>query len=449
MTHIEGIAGSTWRRGEDGYEQARQDLIWQTMTPDRHPELIVRVSNEQDVVEAVRYARDHGLKVKARGGGHSFTGSALRSGVALDFSEYKEVTVDPETRTATITAGVEGSDLMAAILPHGLYFPGGHERTVGLAGYLLQGGFGWNGRALGPACASVRAIDVVTADGELIHSDDTTNPDFIWAARGAGSGYFGVVTRFYLDLQPLPASLRSSLYVYPIEAYDELVPWFLEVAATLPDWVEPWLISANPPGAEPGADPVLIVYAIAFADSDASATEALSAFETPPAGTEALQRRFSAETDFDECYDFFVTTGAGLDARYCFDGMWTEASAEALVPALREMYTSFPTPFSCAMFMPWVVRDVDGCFSMQTPLYLSPMAIWLDPADDDRLIGWATGHMKRLEPLAAGIQLADENLINRPAPFMAPERLERLESLRATHDPDGRFHSFLRSPADA
>ena len=443
MTNIDRIEGSVWKRGESGYEDARRHAVWQAMKPDRYPDLIVRATSEQDVVEAVRYAKRHGLRVKARSGGHSFTGSSLRSGLHIDFSAYKEVTVDATSRTATITPGVLGSELMGPLLEQGLYFPGGHYRGVGLGGYLLQGGFGWNGRTLGPACASVRAIDVVTAEGELIHSDETTNPDFLWAARGAGSGYFGVVTRYYLDVYPLPAAMRSSLYAYPIAAYDDLVPWFLETSAQAAHWVEPWLISAVPPGAPSGTDPVLIVFAVTFADSDQAAVEALSAFDNPPIKAAALQRRFAEPTDFTEGYDFFEGAGAGLEARHCFDGMWANAPLDVLIPRLKPMYTAFPNATSSAMFMPWVVREVNGAFSMQTPLYLSPMAIWDDPADDEKFVGWATGHMKRVEDLAAGIQLADENLINRPAPFMATDRLERLEDLRAKHDPDSLFHSYL------
>lgn len=443
MTHIEGIEGTVLKHGEEGYEDARRQAVWQAMKPGRYPDLIVRITNEQDVARVVLHAQQHGLKVKARSGGHSFTGSSLRSGVHIDFSAYKEITVDPATRTATVTPGVQASELSSALLEHGLYFPGGHYRGVGLGGYLLQGGFGWNGRSLGPACASVRAIDVVTADGEMIHSDDTTNPDYIWAARGAGSGYFGVVTRYYLDVYPLPDSMLSSLYVYPVSAYDDLVPWFLETAARAPAWVEPWLISAVPPGAPSGAEPVLIVFALTFADSDEAATAALSAFDTTPDGIDALQRRFAEPTDFAEGYDFFEGAGAGIEARRCFDGMWTEATPDVLAAELKPMYTDLPNTMSSAMFMPWVVHEVNGSFSLQSPLYLSPMAVWEDPEDDDRLIDWATNHMRRLEHLAIGIQLADENLVNRPAPFMAADRLERLEELRAKYDPDGRFHSYL------
>ena len=97
----------------------------------------------------MRYAREHGLKVKAVGGGHSYTNSAIRDGLLIDFTDFQEVEVDAEARTATVTPGVRGNDLNAVLHPHGLFFPTGHCPEVGLGGFLLQGGFGWNASTLG------------------------------------------------------------------------------------------------------------------------------------------------------------------------------------------------------------------------------------------------------------------------------------------------------------
>jgi hypothetical protein len=128
--------------------------------------------------------------------------------------------------------------------------------------------------------------------------------------------------------------------------------------------------------------------------------------------------------------------------------MWTDADPAKLTRELRELFETMPTPESSVLLTPWLETEVpDGVFSMQAPLYISPVGSWTDPQDDERCTAWATGQMRRLEPLAQGIQLADENLINRLAPFMAPDRLERLEQLRAQYDPDGLFHSFLVADA--
>jgi len=441
LTSTGTIAGEVWRRGEEGYEAARQAAVWQLRKPDRYPDVIVRVRSEQDVVEAVRRAREQGLKVKARGGGHAITASAVRDGMLIDFADFREVTIDPKARTATVTPSVTGSEFNGALHDHGLYFPGGHCPGVGLGGFLLQGGFGWNGRSLGMACSSVRAIDMVTADGELIHCDDTANADYMWAARGAGSGFFGVVTRFYIDLHPLPASMLLSVYGYPMGTFAEVLPWFLETSSAAPRAVEPFLFGFQPPGAE---EPFLAVFAVSYADSEQQGRDMLAAFEACPVIDRALDRRFATATTWPELYEF-MASGA-LPGRYCVDGMWTHEPPATLVPQLRELFTSLPTAKSTIFVMPWCEAEVpNGAFSLQAPLYLSATAIWDDERDDDRCMEWATGQMRRLKPFSVGIQLAEENLINRPAPFMAPEHLERLEQLLAKYDPNGLFHSYLLS----
>src|SRR5262249_20180835 len=162
------------------------------------------------------------LKVKARSGGHSWTGSSVRDdSIHVNLAALDAVTVDPETRTATVQPGAQGRTLNTLLAPHGLMFPTGHCPTVGVGGYLLQGGWGWNSPCVGPACLSVIGVDVVTAKGELVHADERENTDLLWAARGAGAGYFGIVTRFHLRAHRRPASMMSSIYVYPMDVVDE------------------------------------------------------------------------------------------------------------------------------------------------------------------------------------------------------------------------------------
>ena len=143
------LDGRVLRRGDDGYEELRR-RGHNARKPDRFPEVIVRPESEEEVVAAVRLARAEGLKVKARSGGHSWTASSVRDGMLVDLEALDEITVDPVSRTATVQPGVKGEDLGAALRAHGLFFPGGHCPTVCVGGYLLQGGFGWNGRLHGP-----------------------------------------------------------------------------------------------------------------------------------------------------------------------------------------------------------------------------------------------------------------------------------------------------------
>ena len=438
MTVSERLQGSVWRRGDEGYEFVRRAAVWQERKFNRFPDVIVRPTNEQEVVDAVRYARREGLKVKARGGGHSHTGSALRAGLMVDFSDFREFTVDPETRTGTVTPSVWSSEFGAAAWEYGLFFPGGHCPDVGMGGYLLQGGFGWNGRTLGMACSSVRAIDVVTADGELLHCDDSVNGDYMWAARGAGPGFFGVVTKFYLNLHPAPKAMQSSVYIYPLAVLEELLPWFLETTEIMPRPVEAFMMGAWTPDAD---EPVLIIFLVSYYDSEQEGRDALAPFEDSPVIGRALGRNFATPTTYPGLYELVEEPPR---SRYHCDGMWTNEPAETLVPHLYELFRTLPPPKSTLFILPW--RDAEmqnGAFSLQASLYVSPYATWDDEREDQRNSEWVVNQMRRLEPFSVGIQLADENLINRPAPFMAAENLERLEQLRAKYDPGGLFHSYL------
>lgn len=187
-------------RGSRDYEAARTDALFNTRYPSRYPTAVLEAVSEADVVAGVRLAKERGWKVAARSGGHAWAGWSVRDDALLiDLAGLQEMTVDVDNLTATVTPAVRGGqDFSPFLRAHGVVFPGGHCSTVGLGGYLLQGGQGWNSRHWGWACENVLGVDVVTADGDLVHADADQNSDLYWAARGAGPAFFGVVTRFHL-----------------------------------------------------------------------------------------------------------------------------------------------------------------------------------------------------------------------------------------------------------
>ena len=105
---------------------------------------------------------------------------------------------------------------------------------MAVGGYLLQGGFGWNGRVHGPACMSVEAIDVVTAGGELVHASPDEHADLLWAARGAGPGFFGAVTAFHVRVYPKPRVVANGVYLYPLDCLEEVFRWAHEIGPRVP-----------------------------------------------------------------------------------------------------------------------------------------------------------------------------------------------------------------------
>jgi FAD/FMN-containing dehydrogenase len=443
------LEGRVFRHGDDGYEELRR-RGHNALEPDRFPEVVVRPESEEEVVAAVRLARAEGLKVKARSGGHSWTASSVREGMLIDLEALDVVTVDAGSRTATVEPGVKGRDLGAALRAHGLFFPGGHCPTVCVGGYLLQGGFGWNGRLHGPACASVRAVDVVTAAGEVVHADATTNPDVLWAVRGSGSGFFGVVTRYELDLCERPKAVLRSAYVYAMDDLDEVLRFAMEVEEKLPPTVEFALLGTTPRLPEGGfaeGGAALTIAAAALCETEEEARAGLAPLEECPVLDRALVRQFAVPTDMDELY-------AGADAlepegwRYAPDNMWTDAGPDELIPAVRDLFLTIPNDESHVFWWPWRVQELpDMAFSVQAKLYIAAFAAWTDENEDEALRSWSVDHMRRLEPFSEGIQLADENLLARPhARYLSEQNTARLEELRREWDPDGLFHSYLTGP---
>src|SRR5439155_5190682 len=143
--------------------------------------------------------RSRGLRISIRSGGHSWIGASLRDGgLLIDLSHLNSVSIDPAGRTAVVGPAIRNVELMAALAPYGLAFPAGHCPTVGVGGFLLGGGQGWNQGVWGPACLSVQAIDLVNAEGELITADARQNAELLWLARGVGPGFPGVILRYHL-----------------------------------------------------------------------------------------------------------------------------------------------------------------------------------------------------------------------------------------------------------
>ena len=440
------IEGTVLWRGHPGYEDARAQAAWNARKPDRYPDVIVRARTEADVVAAVRLAAERGLKVKARAGGHSWTASAVRSGMLIDLSGLTDVSYDPATGRASVQPGVTGRDLNGILAPHQRFFPSGHCPTVGLGGFLLQGGWGWNSRAIGPACMSIRSVEVVTADGELIHADEERNSDYLWAARGAGAGFFGIVTRFELACHPRPTAIYTRTDVYSLDDVDEVLGWALEFEPTLAPEFEFAIIGTTP--TLPGGrivhdDTALMIMCMALMYDDDEARAALGRLDDCPVLARALHREDPTPTSFTGLYD-------GPDSiepegvRWAADGMWTNADAATLLPQARELFLDVPTAESHVFWYPWRPQPLpDAAISIQGQLYLAAFAGWHDAAEDERYVDWPAGHMRRMESISEGIQLADENLIGRPARYLSPDNERRLEELRRSHDPDGRFHSYL------
>jgi FAD/FMN-containing dehydrogenase len=432
-------------RGADGYEQARRETVWNNLLPERFPDLIVQAHDTDDVVAAIRYAQANDHQVGVCSGGRSWTASHLRDGgLLLDVSRLDHCSVDADRMTARVGPGKAASALALELDSQRLFFPAGHCEGIRLGGFLLQGGYGWNSKVVGPACESVLGLEVVTADGEQIYCDAENHPDLYWAARGSGPGFFGVVTSFTLRLHPRPAVWGTCLYMYPIDVADEVFTWGRSISSEIDDRVELQIITCRSfPGA--GLDhPGITIASPVFADSEEEAMKALAPLGTCPVTDQAIVKLPYAPTTLANWYTA-VMTNYPERHRYIADNMFTSASAEELLPGIRKIIETMPPHPSQFILTGWKPSPdrAEMVYGLEDEIYLALYTAWQDPADDEHYRDWAESNMAAMSHLATGIALADENLSRRPAKFITDSNIARLEKVRSTYDPDGRFHSWM------
>ena len=432
-------------RGTDEYEAARRATVWNSILPDRFPAVIMQARDAKDVVAAVGHAQAQGYRVGVRSGGHSWNASHLRDGgMLLDVSRLDHCSVDTDRMIAHVGPGKIASVFANELDSQGLFFPAGHCEGIRLGGYLLQGGYGWNSKIVGPACESVLGLEVVTADGETVYCDPENHPDLYWAARGSGPGFFGVVTSFTLRIYKRPPVLGTCLYIYPIDVVDEVFTWGRSIASEIDDRVELQILTSR--GApETGSDePTITIASPVFADSEEQATKALAALGTCPVIDRATVSLPFMPTTLANWYSA-VMTKYPEDHRYSVDNMFTSAPAEDLLPGIRKIIETMPPHPSHFIFTGWKTSAdrTDMVYGVEDEIYMALYTAWHDPADDKRYRDWAPSNMAAMSHLATGISLADENLARRSATFITNPNMARLDKVRAAYDPDGMFHSWM------
>jgi FAD/FMN-containing dehydrogenase len=225
------VRGDVIGTSHPGYDEAR--TIYNAMI-DKRPEFIVRCQDVADVISAVNFARDNGLTIAIRGGGHNVAGLALvDDGLVIDLSAMKSVQVDPARKTARVEGGATWGDVDHATHAFGLATPTGIISTTGVAGLTLGGGFGHLSRHYGLSCDNLISADIVLADGTFTTASKDQNPDLFWALRGGG-GNFGVVTTFEFQLHPVSTVYGGPLF-YSVEETGKLMRFFRDYMRQAPD----------------------------------------------------------------------------------------------------------------------------------------------------------------------------------------------------------------------
>jgi FAD/FMN-containing dehydrogenase len=225
----EGLTGSILTPSDTGYEEARQV---NDASVDRRPAVMVLAAGVEDVVQAVRLARESGLELAVRCGGHSIAGhSATEGGILLDLAGLGQIEIDADARVGSAGGGVRAGAFVEAAFAHGLTVPFGDSADVGLGGLTLGGGVGWLARNRGLTIDHLQEVELVTADGEVVVASETSNPDLFWGLRGGG-GNFGVATRFTYRLSPIGMVLGGAI-AFPLTV--EALRAVVDAAAAAPE----------------------------------------------------------------------------------------------------------------------------------------------------------------------------------------------------------------------
>jgi FAD/FMN-containing dehydrogenase len=428
---------------DDGYESARK--IWNAMI-DKHPALIVRCATTSDIVLAVNFARDNGLVLAVRGGGHNIAGNAMcDGGIVIDLSQMKAANVDPDARRVTIEGGATLADLDAATQAYGLATPLGINSTTGVAGLTLGGGFGWLSRRFGMTIDTLESAEVVTAAGEVVRASATEHPDLFWALRG-GSGNFGIVTRFEFRLHPVGPDVLSGLIVYPISGAKKVLRQYRGFIARAPEDLSVWPVLRKAPPlpflpAEVHGKEV-IVLALLYAGNPKQGEpliEPLRKFGTPVGEHVGVQ----PYTAWQKAFDPLLAPGA----RNYWKSHNFSTLEDGLFDVVIEYIEKLPSPQSEIFF-----GALGGATTRPAPdsaayAHRDAMFVmnfhgrWEDPADDERCIRWARDFFNASAPFASGgvyvnFLTADEGLRVRAA--YGPN-YDRLAQVKRKYDPDNLF----------
>ena len=440
-----GFQGQQLRPGDAGYDDAR--AVYNGMI-DKRPALIARCSGVADVVDAVGLARERGLSLAVRCGGHSVAGKGVcDDGVLIDLSSMKGVHVDAGARVARANAGVLWGEFDRETQLFGLATAGGRMTTTGVGGFTLGGGYAWISTKHGLACDNLLSAEVVTADGRVIRAAEDENADLLWGLRGGG-GNFGVVTSYEFALHDLGPIVMAGMVVHPIDNARE-------VARAWRDWVESApeavctalgiLLAPPEPFVPPEVQgtPVLGILAMYAGDPDegAEVLRPLKSVIGPPA-VDLIDR--IPYTAFQAIVDPFSPKGWLNYHR----GEHLRSLPDEAIDAYVEYGARVRSPMSQTVIfrhggaISRVPEDATASSHRDAPYMWHPIACWSDPADTASTISWVREASEAMAPFTTGgVYLnfeQDEGTEHVRAGF-GSEKYARLAALKDQYDPENLF----------
>ena len=425
----EAMSGPVMLSGHTDYDGAR--TIWNGMH-DKRPAMIARCLNSQDVSHAVTFARERGLLVAVRGGGHSWPGKSIcDDGLMIDLSQLTDVSVNTETQRAFAGGGALLGHLDQATLPHGLVTTAGVVSHTGVGGYTLGGGFGRLNRKYGLAIDNLCSAEMITADGQFRTVDQDQDADLFWAIRGGG-GNFGVVTKFEYQLHPFERNLFSGSIVWPVEQARDVLDFYGGWYKGLPDELYAGVFMATMPDGV-GIIGIDIVY-----NGDPAAgekeIESLRKVGKPMVDGVTMQDYTVMQTSNDAAFSHGVRS-------YAKSGMVKEMT-QGFVNAMIESYVNDPR---AAMFPHTSggavgrVGELDTAFPHRNAeLMIVLGGGWMDPEQDAEAIGLLREWYAQLQPFTGGYY-TNINYDGEAAKGNYGPAYERLSKIKGQHDAGNLF----------
>lgn len=448
----DGFKGTAIRPGDAEFDEAR--AVYNGMI-DRRPALIVRPSGAADIRDAVAFARQRRLPLAVRCGGHSVAGtSAVEGGVLIDLSSLKGVHVDPERGTARANAGVLWGEYDRETEMFGLATPGGRVTTTGVGGFCLGGGYGWLSPKHGLTCDNLVSAEVLTASGHLIHVDDDTNPELMWALRGAGAN-FGVVTSFEFRVHPIAPLMMAGMLVVPNDgsaaevaqgyrdyvesAPAELVTALATILAPPADFVPPELHGA----------PVLGIV-VAWLGDAADAEAAVDPLRKLAAGGVDLVQPMPY-TAFQAMLDPFAPRGWLNYHR----GQHVRALPDDVLDTFLSVGRSIGSPmtqgivFRHAGAVSRVAEDATAASNRSAPYMAHPIACWATPEETAGEMAWIEQFSAAFAPVLTGgvyLNFEPSTAEQDVRAGFGDAKYARLAALKQEWDPENVFSSNHNVP---
>jgi FAD/FMN-containing dehydrogenase len=437
------IRGQVLLRNDSGYEEARH--IWNGMI-DRQPALIVRCAGAADVRRAVNFARENEMLVAVRAGGHNIAGTAIcDDGLVIDLSPMKSVRVDQRACRAYVEPGVTLGEFDYEAQSFALATPLGINSTTGVSGLTLGGGFGWLSRKYGMSVDNLLSADVVTADGELVHTDSNNDADLFWAIRGGG-GNFGVVTMFEFELHPVGPEVYGGLFVLPWEQAKDALTRYRAVSDAMPNELSVWAVMRLAPPLpflpqEVHGKPV-VVFAICYSGAVEGGARAIEAVRTfgKPCGEHIGPMPYAA---WQKAFDPLLAPGSrNYWKSHNFDEL-PDGLLDAVIAAIAKL----PSP-QCEIFFGQiggktcqVPIDATAYCGRDAKYVMNVHGRWDDASEDARCIEWARAFFEASAPFALGsvyVNFLTQDESGRIGAAYGPN-FERLVEVKTRYDPRNLF----------